>query len=84
MGIEVNRHEKKYDEENVRIARKNATSKFLLKKGLISAKDAEMDKRASAAVKAAISRIEIKQKPIAHYDATTDQAFLEYPNKEEK
>ena len=40
-----------------------------------------MDKRARAAVSAAINKLEIKQKPIAKYDAVTRKAYLEYPSE---
>ncbi len=40
--------------------------------------DIEMDKRANAAVKAAIERAKICKKPIARYDAATKRAYLEY------
>ena len=71
-----------YSKENVRIARKNASSKKLIEEGFISEKDAEMDKRAEAAVKAAIKKLEVTKKPIARYDKETKKAYLEYPDEE--
>lgn len=46
----------------------------------ISDADAEMDKRAIAAVRAAISKAEVCKKPIAKYDINRKQAYLEYPD----
>ncbi len=73
-----------YSKENVRIARKNASEKKLVENGFISEKDVEMDKRARAAVSAAINKLEIKQKPIAKYDAVTQKEYLEYPSEVSK
>ncbi len=42
--------------------------------------DKEMDRRAQAAVKAAIERAKIMKKPIARYDVEKKQVYLEYPN----
>ncbi|MBR1622645.1 MAG: hypothetical protein IJ675_01865 [Pseudobutyrivibrio sp.] len=70
-----------YSKENVRIARKNASEKSLVENGFISEKDVEMDKRARVAVSAAINKLEVKQKPIAKYDASTKKAYLEYPGE---
>lgn len=42
--------------------------------------DAEMDRRASAAVHAAIDKAKICKKPIAGYEVETKRAFLEYPD----
>ncbi len=44
----------------------------------ISRNDAEMDRRATAAVRSAISRAEVCNKPIAKYDVKTKRAFVEY------
>lgn len=71
-----------YSKENVRIARKNASEKNLIDNGFISEKDAEMDKRAAAAVEAAIKKLEVRKKPIAKYDPVTNKAYLEYPSEE--
>lgn len=50
----------------------------LLKSGFISESDAEMDKRASAAVQSALDRARICKKPIAKYDSATQKAYIEY------
>ena len=50
----------------------------LLKRGFISENDAEMDKRASAAVQSALDRARICKKPIAKYDLATQKAYIEY------
>ena len=44
----------------------------------ISTNDAEMDKRAVAAVRSAINRAKICKKPVARYDIVTKRAFLEF------
>jgi len=49
-----------------------------LQKNIISRNDAEMDRRAEAAVQSAIDRARICQKPIAGYDVATKRAFIEY------
>ena len=40
----------------------------------------DMDRRAKAAVKAAIQRAKVCNKPIAKYDARKKKAYLLYPN----
>jgi hypothetical protein len=50
----------------------------------ISKNDIEMDKRASAAVKAAIDKAKVCNKPVAKYDKAIKKAYLEYPNGEKK
>lgn len=49
-------------------------------KEYISERDAEMDIRAQQAVKAAVSKAEIRKKPIAKYDATAKKVYLQYPD----
>lgn len=49
-----------------------------LQNSIISSNDAEMDRRAEAAVQSAIDRARICQKPIAGYDVATKRAFVEY------
>lgn len=49
-----------------------------LQRNIISRNDAEMDRRAEAAVQSAIDRARICQKPIAGYDVATKRAFVEY------
>ncbi len=44
----------------------------------ISVSEAEMDKRATCAVKAAIARAKVCKKPIAKYDPKLKKAYLEY------
>ncbi len=50
----------------------------------ISESDAEMDARASYAVKAAIQKAKICKKPVAKYDKVNKRAYLEYANGERK
>jgi len=49
-----------------------------LQRELISSNDAEMDRRAVAAVQSAIDKAKICKKPVARYDVATKRAFLEY------
>ncbi len=49
---------------DLRTKRKNATSKSLLKVGIISEKDSEMDIRAAAAVEAAIKKLKVTGKQL--------------------
>lgn len=51
---------------------------------IISVQDAEMDKRALAAVKSAVAKAKVCNKPIARYDLDTKRVYLEYPNGERK
>ena len=44
----------------------------------ISNSDAEMDRRAVAAVRAAIDKAQVCSKPVAKYDVETKRAFVEY------
>ena len=46
----------------------------------ITEHDKEMDKRARAAVKSALEKAAVCQKPIAKYDLEKRQAYIEYPN----
>ncbi len=66
---------KKMGNMTVRVISGNDVS---LQEKIISKNDAEMDRRANAAVQSAIDRARICQKPIAGYDATTKRAFVEY------
>ena len=50
----------------------------------ISARDAEMDVRATPAVKAALMKAKVCQKPIAKYDLATKRAYVEYANGERR
>ena len=52
--------------------------------GSISSSDAEMDKRAAAAVKSAIYRAKVCKKPVARYDVATKRAFLEFADGSRK
>lgn len=53
-------------------------------KSTLTASDQEMDRRATEAVKAAIHRAKVCNKPIAGYDSESQRAYLEYPNGERK
>lgn len=44
---------------------------------VISENDAEMDKRATEAVKSAINRAKICKKPVAGYDRESKKAYIE-------
>jgi len=46
----------------------------------ITDSDIEMDKRAKQAVKAAVSKAEICNKPVAKYDKIHKKAYLAYPD----
>jgi hypothetical protein len=45
---------------------------------IITERDAEMDSRATAAVRSAIDKAKICKKPIAKYDPVTKKAYVEY------
>lgn len=51
---------------------------------VISKNDAEMDIRAKAAVKSAIKKAKICQKPVAKYDRETKKAYIETADGEKK
>ena len=46
----------------------------------ISESDAEMDRRAVAAVNAAIEKAKVCGKPIARYDIEEKRVYMEYPD----
>ncbi len=50
----------------------------------LSEEELDMDKRAKAAVNAAIQRAKVCNKPIAKYDARKKKAYLLYPNGEKQ
>ena len=50
----------------------------------ISDTDADMDKRVKQAVKAAIDKAHICNKPIARYDFKTQKAYIEYTDGNKK
>lgn len=50
----------------------------------ITLKDAEMDVRATQAVRAAIAKAEICKKPVAKYDIKLKKAYVEYADGERK
>ena len=66
---------KKIGNMKIRVVSSNELS---LKNKIISSRDAEMDRRAIAAVQSAIDKAKICQKPIAKYDVETKRAFVEY------
>ena len=53
-------------------------------KSTLTVSDNEMDKRAVAAVKAAINKAKICKKPIAGFDKEKKLAYVEYANGERK
>ncbi|MDD6482675.1 MAG: hypothetical protein PUF65_10520 [Lachnospiraceae bacterium] len=52
----------------------------LVEQNIISKEDAEMDERASFAVKAAVEKAKVCKKPIARYDMKTHKAYMELEN----
>lgn len=50
----------------------------------ISENDKTMDKRAIGAVRSAVEKAKICNKPIAKYDVLTKMAYVEYSNGEKK
>lgn len=50
----------------------------------ISSSDAEMDRRAQEAVKAAIHKAKVCGKPVARYDKIQKRAYLEMPDGEKR
>lgn len=53
-------------------------------KNTLTVSDNEMDRRAVEAVKAAINKAKICQKPIAGYDKEKKAAYIEYANEDRK
>lgn len=49
-------------------------------KKYISSHDAEMDARATQAVKSAVDKATFCKKPVAKYDIVTKKAYVEYAN----
>ena len=56
----------------------------LLENKLINENDAEMDYRATEAVRSALDKARICKKPVAKYDGETKRAYVEYANGERK
>ena len=56
----------------------------LLSNHLITESDAEMDSRATAAVRSALDRAKVCKKPVAKYDTVTKRAYVEYADGEKK
>lgn len=73
--------EKKHGGQVIKVARKNATSKSLARQGIITEDDERTDDLVRYAVKAAINKAKVCDKPIAVYDATSGKAFLKYANE---
>ena len=63
---------------------RNYDSNSLLRINAISKNDAEMDKRAIAAVRSAIIKAKVCNKPIAKYDIKTQKTYLDYPDGSRK
>jgi len=59
-------------------------SESLLSNHLITESDAEMDSRATAAVKSALDRAKVCKKPVAKYDVITKRAYVEYSDGEKR
>lgn len=57
---------------------------FANQKCFISERDAEMDARATRAVRTAIADAKFCKKPIAGYDTVKKKAYIEYANGERK
>ncbi len=74
--------DKKHSGQVIKVANKNATTKSLAKQGIISQEDERTDVLVRAAVKAAIKKAEVCEKPIAVYDPEEGKAYLRYPNGE--
>ena len=68
----------------IKVAYKSASSKKLMDSGVITEEDAEMDKRARAAIEGAIKKKKILNKPITVYDVKCKKTYLEYANGERK
>lgn len=64
--------------ESVKVVRKNASVGLLQKDDVITNMEAETDKRARGATKAAISKAKACKKPVARYDVEKQMAYLEY------
>jgi len=51
---------------------------------IITESEAEMDSRATAAVRSAINKATVCKKPVAKYDPILKKAYVEYANGERK
>jgi hypothetical protein len=56
----------------------------LIKVKALSASDLVMDSRASCAIKAAVEKAKVCNKPIARYDIDSHKAYMELANGERK
>lgn len=75
MGDVIKRTRKGY---SVRVVNASKQARF------ISARDAEMDARATQAVKSAVAKAQFCKKPVAKYDLESKRAYVEYANGEKK
>ncbi|MBO7649455.1 MAG: hypothetical protein J6S79_01750 [Lachnospiraceae bacterium] len=62
----------------VKVARKNASEASLLMYQVITDDEAETDKRAKSATRAAIKKAIVCKTPVARFDVEKKKAFLEY------
>ena len=62
----------------VSVAKKNYSSESLVKSGVISSNDLDMDVRVVSSVSMAIKKAKILGAPIARYNKESKKAYLEY------
>ena len=73
--------EKKVGKFSIKIVTKDDN---LVKNKIISQSDAEMDNRATEAVRSALSKAKFCKKPIAKYDVISKRAYVELADGERK
>lgn len=69
---------------DIKVVYANNEPEQMLKDGLVSASDLEMDKRAAAAVQAELNKAKICKRPVAKYDHAARKAYIEYADGRRK
>lgn len=66
----------KVDDMTIKVIKKNVSTSKLVEAGVITENDAEMDKRARAAVSMAKKQAKVCNKPIAMYDKKQKKPYM--------
>lgn len=76
MKNSIIKKEIKIDNMTIKVIKKNISTEELVEKGVISAQDAEMDRRAREAVSIAKRQAKVCKKPIAMYDKKQKKPYF--------
>lgn len=82
MNSSVVKKDIKVNDMTIKVIKKNVSTSKMVEEGIISASDAEMDKRARAAVSIAKRQAKVCNKPIALYDKKQKKPYIVNPDGE--